>query len=595
MQNVFTKVEERSNMNEIDNDILLGISRYGFVSQRKLSETCNYSLGAVNKALKDLCRDGYLDEDKKLTDKGRALLEACRPESAIILAAGYGVRMFPINAECHKALLKVKGEVLIERVIRQLHLAGVKKIYVVVGFMKEKLEYLIDQYGVELIFNPEYERKNNLYSLKKVAGYINNTYIIPCDIWCRDNPFAPVEINSWYMLKDVDDADSTVYLNRKSEVTRIKGEAVGKRMVGIAYINYMDAGKLKSKIEELCKDKSKYNSFWEDALYEKDKMYIPGKMAECDTVFEINTYDELMELDSSSNNLKGEAVNIICNVFGIDKSEIRDVRVMKKGMTNRSFIFECKGIKYIIRVPGEGTDELINRRNEANVYKAIGKYNLSDEVVYIDGERGYKITRFVGGARNCNIHSEKDLASCMEKLREFHKMELKVEHEFNVYYEIERYESLWNGLPSVYKDYGVTKANVLSLRDFVEKNIREWTLCHIDANNDNFLITDEDIRLIDWEYAGMQDPDMDIAMFAIYAMYDREQIDRLIDIYCEGECEAARRIKIYCYCATCGLLWSNWCEYKRNLGIDFGEYSLRQYRYAKEYYKIAIEEMEKLN
>ena len=37
----------------------------------------------------------------------------------------------------------------------------------------------------------------------------------------------------------------------------------------------------------------------------------------------------------------------------------------------------------------------------------------------------------------------------------------------------------------------------------------------------------------------------------------------------------------------------NWCEYKRNLGVEFGEYSLRQYRYAKDYYRIVQEELKK--
>ena len=87
----------------------------------------------------------------------------------------------------------------------------------------------------------------------------------------------------------------------------------------------------------------------------------------------------------------------------------------------------------------------------------------------------------------------------------------------------------------------------------------------------------------------MQDPHVDIAMFCIYSLYNRAQVDRLIDIYFEGKCDDAVRIKIYCYIACCGRLWSNWCEYKRQLGVEFGEYSLRQYRYAKDYYKIVSE------
>ena len=87
----------------------------------------------------------------------------------------------------------------------------------------------------------------------------------------------------------------------------------------------------------------------------------------------------------------------------------------------------------------------------------------------------------------------------------------------------------------------------------------------------------------------MQDPHVDIAMFCIYSLYDREQVDRLIGQYFTEGCPEGTRIKIYCYIAVCGLLWSNWCEYKRSLGVEFGEYSLRQYRYAKDYYRIAAE------
>ena len=87
---------------------------------------------------------------------------------------------------------------------------------------------------------------------------------------------------------------------------------------------------------------------------------------------------------------------------------------------------------------------------------------------------------------------------------------------------------------------------------------------------------------------------MDIAMFCIYSLYSKRQCDQLIDIYFENSCSKATRAKIYCYIAICGLLWSNWCEYKRKLGVEFGEYSLRQYRFAKDYYKYAKELMEEV-
>ena len=81
-------------------------------------------------------------------------------------------------------------------------------------------------------------------------------------------------------------------------------------------------------------------------------------------------------------------------------------------------------------------------------------------------------------------------------------------------------------------------------------------------------------------------------MFCIYSLYQKDEVDRLIDLYFENNCKKEVRIKIYCYIAACGLLWSNWCEYKRNLGVEFGEYSIRQYRYAKDYYKLVIKEID---
>ena len=103
------------------------------------------------------------------------------------------MRMVPINTEIPKGLIEINGERLIERIIRQLHEAGVNEIYVVVGFMKEQYEYLIDEYGVELVVNPEYATKNNLHSMRLVNHHISNTYIVPCDIWCSNNPFRRYE------------------------------------------------------------------------------------------------------------------------------------------------------------------------------------------------------------------------------------------------------------------------------------------------------------------------------------------------------------------------------------------------------------------
>ena len=582
-------------MNNSKQDILNNLIKEPFINQRILAAQTGHSLGIVNRSLKELISEGYLDEEIRPTEKALREAKEKAPKNAIILAAGFGMRMVPINTETPKGLLEIKGERLIECTIRQLHEVGITEIYVVVGFMKEQYEYLIDEYGVDLIVAPDYATKNNLHSLKTAADHLSNSYIIPCDIWCEKNPYSRNELYSWYMVSDLVDDDSTVRVNRKQELVVQKEQAGGNAMIGICYLLETEAEIVRERLEELGRDSRYDGAFWEETLYRKDRIIVTARVVHAADAVEINTYEQLREIDSDSSQLQTDAIQVICEALGAQQNEVTNITVLKKGMTNRSFLFSCKDKKYIMRIPGEGTDQLINRRQEAAVYQTIAGRRICDEIAYINPENGYKITEYLEGARVCDAENEEDLQKCMKKLREVHGQKLRVDHSFDLFGQMEYYESLWEGTPSAYKDYEKTKAHVLQLKDYIEANAGEWVLTHIDAVPDNFLFVEEngkeEIRLIDWEYAGMQDPHVDIAMFCIYSLYKKEQVDHLIDLYFEGSCDDKTRIKIYCYIAVCGLLWSNWCEYKRKLGVEFGEYSLRQYRYAKDYYKIVQQEL----
>lgn len=591
-------------------DILQTLFKEPFINQRILSETSGHSLGVVNRALKNLIIKGYLDENEQLTSKARELFKSCAPQNAIILAAGFGMRMVPINTATPKALVEVNGERLIERIIEQLNEVGVTDIYIIVGFMKDSFEYLIDEYGVKLIYNSSYASKNNISSLELGSDYIGNTYIIPCDIWCDRNPFCRNELYSWYMVNDLVDQSSDVRVNRKMELVKIPSNESGNGMVGISYLTGDEAKDVKSKIKKYSADKQYDNKFWEESLYKDDRMIVQARVVHATEVVEINTYEQLRDLDSDSNQLKSDALETISQVLNCHLQDIVDIEVLKKGMTNRSFLFRIdKGNnagKYIMRIPGEGTDQLINRGDEAAVYEIIKGLGLCDDPIYINPRNGYKITKYIENVRCCDPENDEDLHDCMEKLRKFHDLQInghniEVPHVFDLYERIDYYEKLWDGNPSIYKDYQVTKEKVKKLASFISRYKEPFQLTHIDAVPDNFLFDanikgELSVQLTDWEYASMQDKHVDIAMFCIYSMYDKRQIDHLIDIYFmpDGGCDKITRTKIYCYIAVCGLLWSNWCEYKRNLGVEFGEYSLYQYRYSKEFFKHATELMDEI-
>ena len=587
-------------MNVFSFDLLLALAETPFRSQRELAGRSGLSLGLVNRSLQELKDEGLLDDVFSLTDQARLLLAASQPRQAVILAAGYGMRMVPVSGT-PKALLEVRGERLVERLIRQLNEVGITDIAVVVGYRKELFEYLIDMYGVSLVYNPDYAEKNNLFSLSLVTNRLENCYILPCDLWCGKNPFRTDELFSWYLVSEEKDSSSDVRVSRKRELVRVSPSAPGNRMIGIAYLCGKSGEEVSRRVLALSRESRNRTAFWESALYDDDRMFVHARVFPPGDAVEINTYEQLRELDAASGSLQVEALQCIAGVFGVSQDEIREISVLKKGMTNRSFLFTVRGEQYIMRIPGEGTDRLISREHEADVYAAILGKGLCDDPVFLDPKSGYKITRYLPGARVCDDRREEDLARCMKKLRSFHGMKLQVEHGFDLFGQILFYESLWPDGQPVYRDYEQTKAAVFALKPWLDTQEKEICLTHIDAVRDNFLFCtlpgekEESLQLVDWEYAGMQDPHVDLAMFAVYAFYSRAELDHLIDLYFENHCPDAVRVKIYAYVAICGLLWSNWCEYKSSLGIEFGEYSLRQYRYAKDFCRLVQQERGRLH
>lgn len=562
------------------------------VSQRELAEQLSVSLGKVNQIISKLKKENFIDNSNNITLKTKNYFKNHHPKNAVILAAGYGMRMVPINTEEPKGLLEVKGETLIERLIKQLHEVGVQDINIVVGFMKEHYEFLIDKYNVKLVVNSHYKDWNNIYSLYLVRHNISDTYILPCDVWFKNNPFSTIEDESWYLFgeEQVSGSNWQVKNNEKVRFNASKGN----KMIGLAYINSMQE-KIISRLLDKSIQEKQHNSFWEDVLEDKKTFLLKGKLVSDNNHAEINSYEQLLDLDSGSTHLKNDAIEIIEDILKVNKKDIHNIHTLKKGMTNRSFIFTVNNKRYIMRIPGEGTDKLIDRKEEYDVYQRVKTEPYTETILYLNPDSGYKISEFLENTRNSDANNIQDVKKSMSVLRKFHNQNYQVDHTFDLWKQIDFYESL-RKTASAYRDYEEIKDWVLKLKPFIEDNVTNWSLCHIDANYDNFLIDqNNNVFLIDWEYAGMQDPDLDIAMYAIYAGYTKDKIDQLINIYYENKVSENIRYKIYAYVAVGGLLWSNWCEYKQSLGLDFGEYSLAQYRYAKEYSKLVLNYLEKKN
>lgn len=570
-----------------------------YITQRELATKVELSLGTINTLIKECIQERKLAPGKsvagtyELTISGEQYLEHFKVDGALIIAAGFGSRFVPLTFETPKGLLAVFGERMIERQIRQLHEVGVTDITIAVGYLKEKFEYLIDKYGVKLLYNPEYSCKNTLTTIHRAREVLagRNMYVLSSDNWMRENMFHTWECGAWYASSYMEGSTSEWVLsyNKKGRITGVQiGGKDAWVMYGPVYFSKELSAGLLPLLAEAYETPGTEQFYWENVLITHlDQLEININRQPGNQIYEFENLEELRKFDTRyQNQSDNKAMELIAEVFDVPESEIHDIRCLKAGMTNKSFLFQLKGKHYICRIPGPGTSLLIDRAQEAAVYEAIRPLDLSEHIVYMNGETGYKIAEYYEGAVNSKADDWEEVTACMEELHKLHDAGIVVDHEFDIRERIGFYEKLCRAHGgTLFEDYDVVHRRMVELMDRLDELGRPKVLSHIDSVADNFLfLPDGSVRLIDWEYAGMSDPLIDVAMCAIYSYYNEAEVDRLIRVYLGREATDEEWFVIYAYIALGGFLWSLWAVYKASLGEEFGEYTLIMYRYAKRYY-----------
>lgn len=262
------------------------------------------------------------------------------------------------------------------------------------------------------------------------------------------------------------------------------------------------------------------------------------------------------------------------------------------GMTNSSILINVKSKKYIVRLPGKGSQELVDRAQEYKVYNLLHNIKYDTNTIFISSN-GMKITEYITNPHNCDPNKSTEVMACMTKLREFHELNLKPDvNYFSLIANIDKYRELAkirNRAPC--RQYEEVYNRCLQIAAWIERLPRKYCLCQIDANPDNAVFAGSSgiPTLIDWEYAGLQDPHVDIAMWATYCNYSTEQFNTIINNYFRKDIDDDTRHKIYGYAALAGILWYNWCVYKQNCGVTYGNYANNQFEYANKYSNIVLQ------
>ena len=571
--------------------VLNFVRRYPSSSQRKIAENCHMSLGAVNNAMRALCDGRFVDSFGVMTQRGEEALEPYQVRNAIIMAAGLSSRFAPISYERPKGVLQVRGEVLIERQILQLKEAGIDDIVVVVGYKKEEFFYLEDKFGVKLVINEDYATRNNNSTIYKVRELLGNTYICSSDDYFGDNPFERYVYDSYYAATYQAGPTDEYCLITKGKNDLIVDVQIGGSdswiMMGHAYWDDGYAKRFVEILEGVYDEPETADKLWED-IYAEHVAELPMRMRKypADAIWEFDSLDELRGFDPYFiENVDSKILDNICSTLGCERDAVKRFEPIKQGLTNLSVRFEVDGEPYVYRHPGAGTDEIIVRESEAFSQGVARSLGVDRTFVYEDPREGWKISRFIEGCVPFDYHNPEHVNAAMEIARKLHGSDVASPWTFDVYAKAVEIVHLLGRVE--FNGFDELAQRAAFLDECVKADGVAPVLCHNDFYDPNFLVHDDGVDLIDWEYSAMSDYASDLGTFVCCSDYGVPEAEEVFRAYFQREPSPGEMRHCMAYVGLSAYYWFVWALYKDKAGDPVGEWLYLWYRMARDFGKHA--------
>ena len=273
------------------------------LSQRQIEEKTGYSLGTVNRIIKELAEAGLVEEGA-ITTKGLDALEPYRAKRAIFIAAGFGTRLVPVTLNTPKPLVRVNGKRIIDGLIDACLEAGISEIYIVRGYLAEQFDQLLYKYPmIRFLENPLYNEANNISSSLCARYMLSNAYVFEADLLIY-NPkiIRPYHYISDFLAIKKDRTDDWCFTVRDGIIVEEKvGGLDCWQMVGISYWNEADGHRLADDIKYTYEQPGGKERYWEQVPLVFCKDHYRVEVRECfdEDITEIDTFRELKAIDKS--------------------------------------------------------------------------------------------------------------------------------------------------------------------------------------------------------------------------------------------------------------------------------------------------------
>lgn len=223
-------------------------------------------------------------------------------------------------------------------------------------------------------------------------------------------------------------------------------------------------------------------------------------------------------------------------------NEAKRIVQLQGGFTNISFLIESGCKKYVIRIPGIGTNKYINRANEIENMHKLDRTGVIPAIYYSNAETGVIISQYIDNNRpfvKRDIEDCQKLKCLCNVLVKLHKVNIILNNEFDIISIKDNYKAVLDemkiALPK--KIVEVEPSLDRAVQYLFSKYPKQLVCCHGDPKFNNFLFSRKNMFLIDWEYSGMVDKYFDLVNLAMTNYLEEEQEKKCLHMYemCAGE------------------------------------------------------------